>query len=439
MSWEFSAPFDAGHRAALGTGKDLVFVAPPAGWCVAPLFAALTPSEHPRLTLVVLVPEHTAGLDLAVAARAAAALQPVHVLTGRARAERLLRDGAIRTLIATPPDALALLERASLKLAAVPQLALAWPAAMDAVGQTHILDTLLAEARGVQRLVITADETAVAGFIERHAHRAPIAVASRLPEAPSGALRYVCVGPRDRPSVARDLLDQLHPDSASVWDPSPDREPRWAGLLADPGVDLVGDEPSPRVQLAIAADLPSAEVVVRLRELADEIVVLLRSGQLPYLGRLAAPLRPMRVTGESDRARARSFRLRQKVRERLELGGLDAELLALEPLFAEHDPALVAAAAAAATGIPDRDTQPDIPAWVRVHVNVGRTDRLRPADLVGALVNAVGVAKDRIGKIEIRDRFTLVEIRAGDAERVVRGLTGVTIRGRRTAARLDRR
>ena len=164
MSWEFSAPFDAGHRAALGTGKDLVFVAPPAGWCVAPLFAALTASEHPRLTLVVLVPELTAGLDLAVAARAAAALQPVHVLTGRTRAERLLRDGAIRTLIATPPDALALLERASLKLAEVPRLALAWPAAMDAVGQTHILDTLLAEARGVQRLVITADETAVAGF-----------------------------------------------------------------------------------------------------------------------------------------------------------------------------------------------------------------------------------------------------------------------------------
>jgi ATP-dependent RNA helicase DeaD len=78
-------------------------------------------------------------------------------------------------------------------------------------------------------------------------------------------------------------------------------------------------------------------------------------------------------------------------------------------------------------------------AWVRVFVTAGRKDHARPADLVGALVNGVGLAKDHVGKIEIRDAFSLVEVRADDAERAVRGLTGATIRGKRIAARLDRK
>ena len=78
-------------------------------------------------------------------------------------------------------------------------------------------------------------------------------------------------------------------------------------------------------------------------------------------------------------------------------------------------------------------------AWVRVHVNAGRRDQLRPGDLVGALLNAVGLMKEDIGRIELREAFTLVDVRAEEAERAVRGLTGTTLRGRRIAARLDRR
>jgi len=58
---------------------------------------------------------------------------------------------------------------------------------------------------------------------------------------------------------------------------------------------------------------------------------------------------------------------------------------------------------------------------------------------VGALLNAVGLAKEDIGRIELREGFTLVDVRAEEAERAVRGLTGTTLRGRRIAARLDRR
>ena len=42
-----------------------------------------------------------------------------------------------------------------------------------------------------------------------------------------------------------------------------------------------------------------------------------------------------------------------------------------------------------------------------------------------------------MGRIEVRDLFCLVEIRADHAERAVKGLTGVTVKGRRIIARVD--
>jgi len=77
-------------------------------------------------------------------------------------------------------------------------------------------------------------------------------------------------------------------------------------------------------------------------------------------------------------------------------------------------------------------------AWVRVFVNVGKKDRASAKDLVGALIREVGLAKAEIGPIDVRDTFSVVDVAPGVAERVLRQLPGVTIRGRRAQARLDR-
>ena len=71
-------------------------------------------------------------------------------------------------------------------------------------------------------------------------------------------------------------------------------------------------------------------------------------------------------------------------------------------------------------------------------MNVGKKDHVTAKDLVGAMIREVGVAKGDIGRIEVRETFSLVEVASGIAERAVRGLPGVTIRGKRVAARLDR-
>ena len=75
---------------------------------------------------------------------------------------------------------------------------------------------------------------------------------------------------------------------------------------------------------------------------------------------------------------------------------------------------------------------------VRVFVNVGTKDRASAKDLVGALIKEVKIGKGDIGRIDVRETFSVVEVAAGVADRVVRELSGVTIRGRRAMARLDR-
>lgn len=440
MAWELVPPLDAGVRAALAAGKSLVYVCPPAGWAAAPLFQGFPPAEATPATLM-LIPRSSAAVELAEICHSQGALGPVHPVTGTARAQRLLATGRIHTIIATLPDALDLVRRSALKPEGLVRVVVGWPEQLFAAGLGPALDTLLADAPAAQRIILTADETPLADFLERHARRAPAGWAARLPGAPLGPARYAVVDRSRRATAARAVLDVLDPARAVIWDPSAGAHGRWADLVAIDGVRLNPEDPptAEPYDLGLAADLPSADVLAALRKVAREIVVLLDAAQLSYLQRLAAPLEAVRLPGAADRARDQLGRLRRDVRERLAAGLPLPELLALDSLFDEHDPALVAAALLSRGEAAPTVSDPDVTAWVRVHVNAGRRDQLRPGDLVGVLLHAVGLTKEDVGRIEIRDGFTLVDVRAEEAERAVRGLTGTTLRGRRIAARLDRR
>jgi ATP-dependent RNA helicase DeaD len=75
---------------------------------------------------------------------------------------------------------------------------------------------------------------------------------------------------------------------------------------------------------------------------------------------------------------------------------------------------------------------------VRLFVSIGRKDRAQAKDLVGAMTRELGVAKAEIGKVDVRDSFTLVDVAPHLAETLIKGLGRVAIRGRRLTARLDR-
>jgi ATP-dependent RNA helicase DeaD len=249
----------------------------------------------------------------------------------------------------------------------------------------------------------------------------------------------VGTGDERRGLTARAVLDAHNPTRTFLWEPIAARHARWAAVAADPSVQVGGAPPDEaRVPLAIAGDLPSPSLLASLAAVADTVVVLARPAQVPYLERMAAAPRALRVADDADVARDRAAAVRRRLRERLDEDDLAGELLTLGPLFDEHDPARVAAAALALLEGPAAP-EAEEPGWARVWVGAGRRDGVRAGDLVGALVNEVGLPRAAVGRIDLRDGFTLVEVRADVGDRAVRGLTGIMLRGKRVTARPDRR
>ncbi len=164
------------------------------------------------------------------------------------------------------------------------------------------------------------------------------------------------------------------------------------------------------------------------------------ASQLPYL-RSIATLTPLPLPSPADRAQDRAAALRAQIAARLRQGDVDPELAVLAPLFEEHAPAMVAAALLALTRQPPAASEsaaPEPTAWSKVFVSVGRKDRASAKDLVGALIKEAGLQKGQIGKIDVRETFSLVDVAPAVIDQAVQRLSGVAIRGRRVTARPDR-
>jgi len=357
-------------------------------------------------------------------ADAAPAELRAHPVTGLARTAALLKEGRVGVLAGSPADLAALIARSALKLETLETVVLAWPESFTAE-----LDTLLAEAPQARRVILSWNPPALDAFLERHAHRPEIIGNLPLddvgqPLGPVTTARYAIVA-AGRKRVG-DVLDALRSVRPYVWSGGP--------VAA----------PAETPDAVVAAVLPTRDELRLLAAIAQPTVLALAS-QLPYL-RSIATLTPLALPSPADRAQDRNAQLRAQISARLRLGDVDAELAVLAPLFEDHAPAMVAAALLAISRQPATAAVGDQPSavsaaqtgWVRVFVSVGRKDRAAAKDLVGALIKEAGLQKGQIGKIDVRETFSLVDIAAPAVDQAVQRLTGVAIRGRRVAARLDR-
>ncbi len=439
MSWEFASSLDAAARAAIESGKPLIYVCPPATWAALPLFDHLWSSGETGLETIVLAPGPSEAAELTDTLTTRDARQPICLVSGLARAARRLGAGPVRTLITTPSDAVQLVGRSQLRSEGVRHVVVLWPEIHATLEAGALLDTVLEAFSGTQRLVVTRNPLDAEDFLNRHAYRAATSYVSRTPQVPLRGVRYAVVPPEQLRTALRAALDVLNPASTLLWDPSPLAAERWRSLAGDPTVHVsavIGAEP---VDLAIAVDLPSGEALAALGAVAKQSVVLIRPHQLPYLRQLADPLGVLRLPSEVDRARDRAGALRRKLRDRLEAESDPGALYAIAPLLDEWDPALVAAAALqlAEPGAGAPTPQREGTHWVRVRLDAGRRERLRAGDVVGALLNAVGLARHQVGRVDIREGFSVVDVRAEAAERAVKGLDGLVVRGRRIGARTE--
>jgi len=351
-----------------------------------------------------------------------------HAITGLGRTAALLKEGRVGILAGSPADLVALVARSALKLDTLETLVIAWPESFSAE-----LDTLLGEAPEARRVILSWDPYGLADFIERHARRAEIVGdipldAAGKPLGPIASARYAVVPAARRAVAVRDVLDAVRSVRPYVWK----------------GGDVVVPAEAP--DAVVATTLPTREEFRMLAAIAQPLVIALAS-QIPYLKSMAS-LSAFTLPSRADRAQDRNAELRAQIAARLTEGTVDAELAVLAPLFEEYDPALIAGAllaisrSTAAVGHQPSAGSATLPqsaqGWAKVFVTVGTKDRVSAKDLVGALIKEVGLEKGQIGKIEVRESFSLVDVAAAVVNQAVQRLSGVTIRGRRVAARPDR-
>jgi ATP-dependent RNA helicase DeaD len=424
-------------------GNNMIFLAPPSPAWAAPVLAGIVSRLGEGGRALLLAPRES--LD-AWAAALARQLEGGdirwHAARGEARAMRLLRAGQLQLLLLTPESALALVRRSALKLEAVTCTALLWPERLSA----DVLDLLLQDLpKDSQRVIVSARSDLASALAERYARKAVTAgpLAGAAPVSASGPIRVAATPWSSRAEAAAHVIELLDPEQPVVFATDRSGEAELRRAVAASIAPLVTSVPE-SASLIIAWDPPTPAQYAELKDVA-EVVMLAPPGTEGWANRLGSLVRPLRLPGFVDDAMARGAAERAEIQQALDGRTLDAEAMTLAPLFERYDATQVAAALlalwSARRARPDAASAPSVdrePATARIWVSVGQRDQATPGDLVAALVKELGVDRSHIGKIELRESFSLVELPAGEAERIAERLTGVMIRRRKVAARLDK-
>ncbi|MCG6987109.1 MAG: DEAD/DEAH box helicase [Gemmatimonadetes bacterium] len=466
----------------LRRGNNVLLAAGPGGGTLvawgAPLLERLAAEgDRPRVLALTVTAD--------AAQRLAESLQRIGSVTGHvvaALGTPWVLPGRAHVLFATPRDALAAARRGDVDLGAVEALVVDQADRLEKLtGLSPVEEVLAFLPRDGQRVVVALPVSGgVSDFVERHARRAPV-----VPQMPAdagqesapphrGVLRYRIVGePKDEASLmlasellandgrhvlaycrsddrAADLGDYMTLHGYAAGAAGDVSVPIWLGAhelearAAAEGVEGVAV-----LSHDVPADPDSLDrrhggggggyVMVLPREVSHLRDVARRAGYRlePH------PPRPGPVDEDAER-------FREMVAQAVESEDVGPYLLLLEPLFQRYDPAEVAAAATALlrrkapapaprtarASEPPRGATP--PAWAKLFVSVGERDGLTARDMVGAITGEAGVPGTAVGKVEIRESHTLVEVQEPVARQVIAALNGTTIRGRAVRADFDR-
>lgn len=361
-------------------------------------------------------------------------------------------------VVASAEKLLSAIEQSQIKLDDVETVVVDGASAIEKLNGEQIFETLFTSIpREGQRVFISSEFTDAGRRIaEAHARKALTfpprpAVEDRTERGPAGStLRYI-VAPEGRKAdvIARLARDDDGPISLITRGTHTGREAERAitsrGFTAQSysydqfdrntaeGRVVAFDAPFSAEQLT--GSFRNGDVIVcerneltHLRALAEEANVRLEAAPVPSY--------------EADSLNAFRNDIRRAAREE----DLEAQMLVLEPLFAELSPEEVAAAAAAllrsrrpvkeaSTGGARAGTK----TWSRLFFSIGERDGIRPGDLVGAITGESGVKGEEVGRLDIRDTFSVVEVDSSIADRVIRAMNGTTMKGRALRVDYDRK
>jgi ATP-dependent RNA helicase DeaD len=381
-------------------------------------------------------------------------------------------------LFGTPADVLTETTSGMLSLDAVTALVIDQAQLIDAsVGLERVERVIDYLPEGAQRILSALPMTpAASDFAARHLKRTVTIPASPDTDVPKRGVVRFRIAPEPREAAVLDVVAELleggarhalafsrsEDRAADIGDyltlrgyaagaPGDESVPVWLGVepldarASASGIDGV---------VVVSCDVPAdPDTLDRRHAIATGGVVVVLPREVAHLRALGRETGydtvpfppPRRDTPDSVRA------LRISIEQALDEEDTGPYLLALEPLFERHDPAEVAAAATAllrkkALAVPAH-VEPTsraapqagaTPSWAKLFVGVGERDGLRPGDLLGAITGETGVPGTAVGRIDIKESHSLVEVHDSVARKVIQAINGTTIKGRAVRADYDR-
>ena len=251
---------------------------------------------------------------------------------------------------------------------------------------------------------------------------------------------------------AADLGDFLAVHGYGSGPPGDETAPLWLS----PGEDEAAREAldamaTPATVATLSFSVPPGAAAATLRHTAGgpawALAAVRETGHLKEVAAAAGlrlkrvrPTRPPRVSATLD---ARVDELHEAVRA----PEMASYYLLVESLLDRFSTAEIAAAAlllldrgsarkATASVGAAHASAPE--SWTRLFVSAGKRDDLGPGDLLGALTNQSGVPGRRVGRIDVRESHSLIEVRESDAKKVISAMNGITLGGRSLRVDYDR-
>lgn len=440
LGWKADDPFVRETAPTAARGHSLVVVTPPTpAYATAALGGLLSRIEDGMRALLLCPTAQLREWGALVNRVARDSSLRVQVAHGTARVMRQLRADAVDVVVASPETAMTLAGRSALRMEAMGGLFVAFPESLpDEDALTPLMQDL---PKDTQRIIYTAEPARVNALVERYARKALTLTLSGVEGPAAGPVRTTSVTWARRVQVLAEVIELLDPTTLVIWTVDRSYHEAISQVIPvhEPEIRLVTGD-APRAGSVVAFDLPTAE---QLRQLiaAGEVVLLVPPGTDSYVARIATPRRPLQLPGLLEEARSAEGAQRAAIVKAIEGGKWQRSLLTLAPLFERHDPTAVAAAlfelwsGSAPVAAP---APAEVAATSKVYVNAGKKDGVTANDLVAVLTKELRIDRTRIGRIELRDAYSLVEIPALEAEGVAAGLNGVTVRRKRVTARVDR-
>ena len=256
---------------------------------------------------------------------------------------------------------------------------------------------------------------------------------------------------------AADLGDLLTLHGYAAGSPGDAEAPIWLGVDAMEARRAMDSEDAPQRILPVSVDVPSDPDELDRRHGGARAggVLLARGRERGHLRRIAGEagyeLTPLPGVEGKGQAELRMFST--KVEDAIGSMDLAPYHLLLEPLISRYGGSEVAAALAAllrnrrredaepasTPGLQEDAASHRAPAaFVRLFLSIGSRDGVGPGDLLGAITGETGIPGGRVGRIDVRESFSRVEVDEGVAGAVIRSLNGTTLRGRSIRADYDR-